>query len=236
VGTHTIQESIDPLRWLGVYFDRKLNFKQHVRILGAKALMVGNALRSLGKTTRGVPPIFLQRAVTAYVLKKGYFVAETWWPGRTRTVRNKRISNTIDSHIRLLGKVVLTSAWAILPVYRTTQTAALYRKPRLWPLEIELNLISQTFAARIARLDPGHPLRLRADRITCSRRGNTRLARLVLALPKAESVNPIAHPPWIVWESRYEITERISGPQGRTKEKAAKDFIDFLSMIPPKDI
>jgi len=33
------------------------------------AWKVGNALRSLGKTTRGVPPIFIQRAVTACVLK-----------------------------------------------------------------------------------------------------------------------------------------------------------------------
>jgi hypothetical protein len=235
-GTHIIQESTDPLRWLGVYFDRKLKFKQHVRILAAKALAVGNALRSLGKTTRGVPPIFLQRAVTACVLKKGYFAAETWWPGRTRTVRNKRISNTVESHIHLLRKVVLTSARAILPVYRTTQAAALYREARLRPPEIELNLISQTFAARTARLDPRHPLRIRADRITCAGRGYTRLARLVLALPKAESVNPIAHPPWTVRESRSEVIERISGPQGRTKEKAAKDFTDFLSTIPPKDI
>jgi hypothetical protein len=219
-----------------VYFDRKLKFKQHVRILAAKALTVGNALRSLGKTTRGVPPIFLQRAVTACVLKKGYFAAETWWPGRTRTVRNKRISNTVDSHIRLLEKVVLTSARAILPVYRTTQAAALYREARLRPPEIELNLISQTFAARTARLDPRHPLRIRADRITRTRRGSTRLARLILALPNAEAVNPIAYPPWTVRESRSEVTERISGPQGRTKEKAAKDFTDFLSTIPPKDI
>ena len=30
--------------------------------------------------------------------------------------------------------------------------------------------------------------------------------------------------------------ERISGPQGHTKEKVVKDFTDFLSTIPPKDI
>jgi ribonuclease HI len=58
----------------------------------------------------------------------------------------------------------------------------------------------------------------------------------VLALLKAETVNPIAYPLWTVRESRYEVTKRISGPQGRTKETAAKDFIDFLSTIPPKDI
>ena len=59
-GTYVIQEATGPLRWLGVFFDRKLSFKPHVRILAAKALTVSNALRSLGKTTRGVSPIFLQ--------------------------------------------------------------------------------------------------------------------------------------------------------------------------------
>jgi hypothetical protein len=70
----------------------------------------------------------------------------------------------------------------------------LYKEARLQPLEIELNLISQTFAAYTAQLDLGHPLHIQADRVTCTRRRNTRLARLVLALLKAETVNPIAYP------------------------------------------
>ncbi len=117
-GTYIVQESASPLRWLGVYFDRTLSFKPHVRILAAKVLTVSNALRSLGKTTRGVPPNFLQRAVKACVLKKGYFAAETWWPGRSRVTNGKRTSNRVGSHLSLLEKVVLTGARAILPVYK----------------------------------------------------------------------------------------------------------------------
>ena len=235
-GTHTVQESTSPLRWLGVFFDRKLTFKPHVQTLAAKALMVGNALRSLGKTTRGVPPIFLQRAVKACVLKKGYFAAETWWPGRYRVTCGRRISNKVDSHIRLLETVALTSARAILPVYKTTQISVLYRESRLRPPEIELGLISQTFAARTACLDPRHPLRKRANRIARTKQGNTRLARLLLSLPQAETVNPLEQPPWDVRESRQEASKRISGPQGRTKEEAAQDFLEFIPTIPPSDI
>jgi hypothetical protein len=109
--------------------------------------------------------------------------------------RNKKVSNGVDSHIRLLEKVVLTSARAILPVYRTTQASALYRESRLQPPEVELNLISQAFAARTARLDPQHPLVKRARKITRSGQGNTRFARSLLALPKTELVNPLQHPP-----------------------------------------
>jgi ribonuclease HI len=234
--THTIQESADPLRWLGVYFDRKLTFKPHARILAAKALTVSNALRSLGNTTRGVSSLCLQRAVKACVLKKGYFAAETWWPGRYRTARRKRISNKVDSHLSLLEKFVLTGARAILPVYKTIQTSALYRESQLRPPEIELDLISRTFAARTARLDPKHPLSTRARRIMRTGLSTTRFARRLLSLPKTELVNPLQDPPWTTRESRTDASKRISGPEGRTKEVAARDFLAFLPTIPPSDI
>jgi ribonuclease HI len=235
-GSHTIQESHNPLRWLGVFFDRKLTFKPHVKIMAAKAWKVGNALRSLGKTTRGIPPIFVQRAVNACVLKKAYFAAETWWPGRTRTVRNKQHNNRVLGHLNILEKVVLTSARAILPVYKTTPVAALYRESRLRPPEIELDLITQTYAARSIRLDPLHPLRARVAKITTKQERTTRLARLILDLPRSELVNPIAQPPWLLRETREETLARIYGPQGRTKDTAGKDFIAFLATLPPKDI
>lgn len=235
-GAHIVPESKGPLRWLGVFFDRKLTFKQHVSILAAKALVVANALRSLGNTTRGVPPIFLHRAVTACVLKKGYYAAETWWPGQNRIAGNTTVSNRTSGHIRLLEKAILTGARAILPIYRTTRKSAIYREARLRPPEIELDLISQTFAARTARLDPNHPLHKRSKEIIKNGKATSRFARLILALPKAESVNPIANPPWATRETREAIATRISGPQGRTREQAALDFTDFLTTVPPRDI
>ncbi|EED14280.1 ankyrin repeat and socs box protein, putative [Talaromyces stipitatus ATCC 10500] len=71
------------LRWLGILFDKKLTFKWHVGEAASKALTVANALRSLGNTVRGVKPHLLQQAVSACVLHKAYYGAETWWPGRT---------------------------------------------------------------------------------------------------------------------------------------------------------
>jgi len=53
-------------------------------------------------------------------------------------------------------------ACAILPIYKTTQTAALYRELRLQLPEIKLDLISQTFIACTACLDPKYPLAVRA--------------------------------------------------------------------------
>jgi hypothetical protein len=94
------------LRWLGIMFDKKLTFKFHVKEMASKALTVANALRSLGNTVRGVPPILLQQAVSACVLRKGYYGAETWWPGRTRPGRASPISNRVHGLLDSLAEVV----------------------------------------------------------------------------------------------------------------------------------
>jgi hypothetical protein len=146
-GTYSISEKLGPLRWLGVVFDRKLTFKQHVQTLSTKALEVGNALKSLGKTTHGVPPHLLQQSVKACVLKKGYYGAETWWLGRFRHSSSRRISNRIGSHIQLLEKVVYSGARAALPAYHTTPTAALLKESQILPPEIQLDQISRTYTA-----------------------------------------------------------------------------------------
>ncbi|EDN94233.1 hypothetical protein SS1G_10106 [Sclerotinia sclerotiorum 1980 UF-70] len=234
-----------PLRWLGVHFDRKLCFKPHVQILAAKALKGANALRSLSNTHRGIPPYLTRRVAEACILKQCYFASETWWPGRTRPKKNalnKPISTSsiVDSHINLLNKVVITCTRAILPVYKTTNTAVLYEEAKPRPSEIELNQISQSYAARTTRLDPYHPLRVRAENITKAKEQNripdTRFARHITALPKTEHINPLASPPWEIRESRAEAEARINGPMGRTKAQAAEDFKAFHAKIPSSDI
>jgi hypothetical protein len=49
-------------------------------------------------------------------------------------------------------------------------------------------------------------------------------------------MNPIQEPPWAAREDRKSITQRISGPMGRSKEEAAKDFSEFLLTVPGSDL
>jgi hypothetical protein len=42
------------MRWLGIFLDRRLSFREHVKILSAKALAVVNGIRCLGNTVRGL--------------------------------------------------------------------------------------------------------------------------------------------------------------------------------------
>jgi hypothetical protein len=47
-------------------------------VTAAKALVVANALRSLGNTVRRVAPYLLRQAAVACAIRKAYFGAETW--------------------------------------------------------------------------------------------------------------------------------------------------------------
>ncbi|KAI0998616.1 hypothetical protein K3495_g9581 [Podosphaera aphanis] len=223
-------------RWLGILFDKKLSFKWHVRSLAAKALKVSNALSSLGNTVRGVPAHLLRHAAVACVLPVAYYGSEAWWPGRSRQGTQGRISNRVDSLLQLLDKVILTSACAIVPVYRTTPTAALHRESGLTPSEIALNGRTTAATARLRHLDPRHPLLRRAGKIISLNRPTPRFARRVLALPQAEQINLIALPPWAPREGREEAYARVGGPCGALKEMAKQAFNSFISSIPSGDI
>jgi hypothetical protein len=85
-GSVTVSEETDYpyLQWLEILFNKKLRFNWHVQKTISKALIIASALYSLGNTVYGIKPHLLQQAISACVLRKAYFGAETWWPGCTR--------------------------------------------------------------------------------------------------------------------------------------------------------
>ncbi|APA15575.1 hypothetical protein sscle_15g103450 [Sclerotinia sclerotiorum 1980 UF-70] len=132
---------------------------------------------------------------------------------------------------------VLECARAILPVWRTTNTATLYRETGLRPPEIELDNMALTATVRTRRLDPYHPLVWRSEWIQENPNYfKTRYARCILSLPPSEQINPLVTPKWLDPETREETTDRIHSPKGRTKSTTAVDFNEFYSLLPREDI
>ncbi|APA15803.1 hypothetical protein SS1G_09342 [Sclerotinia sclerotiorum 1980 UF-70] len=225
------------LRWLGILFDKKLTFKWHTREIAARSIVVAKALKSLGNSMRGAPPPpnLLRQAAEACVLKRAYYGAETWWTGRTQP---DRVHPTkVEGHINYLSKVTLECARAILPAWRTTNIATLYRESGLRPPEIELDDLARAAAVRTRRLDPYHSLAWRSEWIQENPDSfKTRYAKRILSLPASEQINPLAAPKWLDRETREETLNRIHSPHGRTKQGAAADFKEFYDLLPREDI
>jgi ribonuclease HI len=227
------------LRWLGILFDKKLKFNWHVQEMTSRAVTTASALRSLGNTVHGMKPHLLQQAITACVLRKVYFGAETWWPGCTRPgprPDSSPTSNRVNKHLEDLSTVVLTGARAVLPVFRTTPIPVLYRESGFYPPEIELDKIALAASTRLSRLDPDHPLHKRAKAIRHKGHPTSRFARRVLMLPQSEQINPLIHPPWSDHEPRETALARVGALAGLTKEQSADNFRTLLKSIPVKDI
>jgi hypothetical protein len=72
------------LRWLGVWFDRKLTFRRHVSERAAKARVVAHHIRGLARTVYSPPASALHKAVVTCVLPSILYGTEAWYAGRKK--------------------------------------------------------------------------------------------------------------------------------------------------------
>jgi hypothetical protein len=87
------------LRWLGVWFDRRLTFRRHVTKRAAKAQVVAYHIRGLAHTVYGPPASVLRKAVVTYVLSSILYGTEAWYTGRRKPSR-AHISGSVSARIR----------------------------------------------------------------------------------------------------------------------------------------
>ena len=152
------------IRWLGVWLDTQLNFKQHVQEWTGKANRLVHFLRHINGVQRGAAPGPLIRAVQACVLSTALYGAEAWWPGLSRitTIRDKEVGTGVGWHTSLLDKTITKAIRVALPAWRTTPNSALHREAGIPPASIILQQKMLRSAARMRRMDAWHPLALRA--------------------------------------------------------------------------
>lgn len=222
------------LKWLGIHFDRKLSFKQHVSIQASKALKATNALRCFGSTVRGIPPRISKQVISACVLPIAHYGAPTWWPGKTKEKGNRTICNRVGTHLNILDKVHRATARAILPVYCTTPSVILYRESGITTAELALENLSRRAAIRTRRLDPLHPLNIRSCRAT-SMASDTRFTRAIKKIPMSEQIDPLSDPPWLSSNPNSRLTTNILDFRGPTTRRASI-FQNFISNLPKSDI
>ena len=120
------------LRWLGVWFDRKLSFKRHVSERTGKARKVSHHIRGLARIADGPPASSLRKAVITCVLPSVLYGTEIWYAGRTKLPRlqpedrDRVVSARNGWHVDMIDKVLALAIRGVLPVWRTTPTITLF--------------------------------------------------------------------------------------------------------------
>lgn len=221
----------EPVRWLGIFFDRRLSFLPHVQIAERKAMRAVGAIRGLGRTTKGVSAKVLRAAVLACVLPVLFYGFETWWSaedGSRQPTGTKSMEHSVQA-------VITAAARAILPVWRTTPVAALSREAGLPSARIWLRYLSDRASFRLRRLDKSHPLLSRAPPSERIQLPNTRLRRLWALHEDVEQVPPNEDPPWIL-PPDYEACLRSVGFALAQRDEQAAVFLAWQAALPASDV
>jgi ribonuclease HI len=188
------------VKWLGVHFDRKLRFQQHVKIAAARGINAVNALKMLANTIRGLSHTLLRRLYLSCVIPKILYACPAWW------------NNTLIQ-AKPLDMVQRKALCLICAAFKTTPTAALEIEASIPPIKHQAQLITRRYAVRINRLPQNNAIIQRLPnewRVnnkpsfpppipspTRSRAAKTTLRKLAIHTShEHERVDPYATPPW----------------------------------------
>ena len=219
-GQHTIHppKKNQALRWLGVWFDRRLTFLPHSRVMAARARQTAAGIQALANTARGVKASLLRQAVISCVLPILTYGVDTWWPGLARSCGSRLTSNGVNSTLSHLESTLRQAIQGTLPIYRTTPIPILHREAAIPPLELTLNYRRALAHLRTAHLDDQHPVRRRLQR----NRPTAPSLRLQYfrseCLKNLEHIDLIRFPPWTL--GTQQNRPRIC----QSRESAQQDF------------
>src|SRR5690606_26228260 len=108
------------LRWLGVWLDSKLSFKEHVKIKVAAAQRSLALIRQLANTEKGLSVAGMRQLYQSCVVSVADYRSEVWWKGQTH----------LANKLQLLQNSATRS---ILGAFRTSPTTALDAEAGLLP-------------------------------------------------------------------------------------------------------
>ena len=134
------------IKWLGLIFDSKLSFRQHVQHLASRGTATAGCLRMLANTKSGLSHQNMKTLYNTCVLLTLSYTSPVWWNNKKSQI--KRIENIQDRCLR-----------TILPVFTPTPMHAMQVELGIPPLQIHSDHMKQPEAARLAaKIDPTNPI------------------------------------------------------------------------------
>ncbi|KAL5606032.1 uncharacterized protein BROUX77_003225 [Berkeleyomyces rouxiae] len=128
-------------------------------------------------------------AVKGCVIPLIFYGCGAYWPGNNFAKGGRLVSTRSKKHVETLDKALRVAMRSIMPVWKTSPTAALHREAAIPPALLILGDTKRKFAARAMTLDPRHPIVARL-----SANSETRLGRLLTTIPTRPN-RPLLQPP-----------------------------------------
>ncbi|KAL4256815.1 hypothetical protein AB1N83_011417 [Pleurotus pulmonarius] len=197
------------MRWLGFFLDRKLEFKEHVRIMCNRAMSKIQALTVLGNSVRGMNHANRRLAYKTIVLPVLTYGVVLWYTGVRQKGLMKQMAKVQNAGLRL-----------ILGTFRTSPVAALHHIGSILPIPLLLERTVDNAAIRLRTL-PRHaqpivrltePWNLGPIQGPTHSKSKTR---------KHERINPYATPPWQLannWEHRLTFSCYVPSDRDARKQ------------------
>lgn len=133
------------VRWLGIWFDPNLTFKQHVAIRTSQARSAFQRLSRLANSELGLSPFAIRQLYLACVASVADYGSPIWWRGQAQFKRP----------LQALQNLAMRK---ILGVFRTAPTRPMEVEAALMPPEIRLDATVRKYALRASKLAPHHPI------------------------------------------------------------------------------
>jgi ribonuclease HI len=239
---YTIKPTDKPaVRWLGVWFDRRLKFSHHIQERVGKANKLVQHLRNLSNTKRGPPANLLRKAIITCVIPVLLYGAEAWYEGPTKApqhIAHARLGNVATMQAEGINKIdetIRNAIRAIMPVWKTTPNNTLYRDTGVPTARVALEDARHRFGLRIQAVHKDHPLAARAQREMWKKRFHNRRSAGALKPPQTRlqraSMLPETFPrPRQALGKR--LTAAVSVTNNRNKKEAAKEFQQWQKDLP----
>ena len=133
------------IKWLGITFDAKLTFHEHIKAVTTRAARALDSMSLLGNSTRGLHQYQRRLLYQGVILPMMTYASPVWWRGRK--TQSAPLSSVQNKALRFIAGA-----------FRTTPTYALEIECSIPPIHQYLDYINDRTALRFNRLDGRHPI------------------------------------------------------------------------------
>ncbi|KNZ77457.1 Putative 115 kDa protein in type-1 retrotransposable element R1DM [Termitomyces sp. J132] len=149
-------------KFLGVILDQELRFKEHVAYAQGKGTAAAMQTKRLVKVNGGVSGSLARRLYEAVVVPNMLYAADVWCASGVRMEDGTR--QKARGFLEKMQRVQRMGALQITGALRTTPTDLLEAHAGIEPMDLRIQRMCVTAAARIAAMPDTHPLRKPAEK------------------------------------------------------------------------